>query len=450
MKYVLTASLVLAACNGPTEVVGGLQEVAAMRSLPNRDLDLLFVIDDSPSTGDKQAAFANAFPRMIDVLSQIDGGLPNLHIGVITSDMGTSASGSVSPGAPIGQIGSGGCGGFGKDGALQQPAGVTDVYLSDVEGENGGRVRNYTGELRDVFGQLAHVGTGGCGFEQPLAAMKRSFNNPANAGFLRDTANLAVVFLQDEDDCSLKSNTFFGPEEAGLGPLQSFRCFQFGVTCAEDSGTEGPKTDCAASTDSLLVDDLGPFVDALLATKPDERMLMTAAIAGDPTPVAVELRAPPGGLAPQLAVAHSCTAQLGGAIEVADPAIRMAGFLDAFPDRSALTSICSSDLSSPLDLIGESAKKLMGDPCLDTTQLADTDPTMAGVQPSCEVAEVRDSAPDAATLLPLCSSGALACFEIVPDGATCPATADHMRVRIRRAAAAPDDSWTHVRCQLAQ
>ena len=34
----------------------------------NRDLDLLFVIDDSPSMADKQANLADNFPRFIDVL----------------------------------------------------------------------------------------------------------------------------------------------------------------------------------------------------------------------------------------------------------------------------------------------------------------------------------------------------------------------------------------------
>ena len=52
----------------------------------NRNVDLLVLIDDSPSMADKQANLAANFPRFIDVLSTIPGGFPNVHIGVATSD----------------------------------------------------------------------------------------------------------------------------------------------------------------------------------------------------------------------------------------------------------------------------------------------------------------------------------------------------------------------------
>ncbi|MBL9017559.1 MAG: VWA domain-containing protein [Myxococcales bacterium] len=448
MKRLGLLALSLAACHD-TIVVGGLQEVAAVRSIPNRDLDLLFVIDNSASTGDKQAALAAAFPRMMDVLSQIDGGLPNLHIGVVTTDMGTSSSGDALPAPAIGQLGAGGCAGRGDDGALKRTPTMTEAFLSDVEGPGGTRVRNYSGTLREVFGELAHVGYTGCGIEQPLAAMKRALGNPANAGFLRDGANLAIVILADEDDCSLATGALLGPDSQNLGPLDSFRCFRFGVECAEDTNTIGPKTGCMAATASPYVDDLNPFVDAILAAKSDARMVMTAAIVGDPTPVAVELRQPPGGGTPAPALAHSCTFDSPAGVAVADPGVRLAGLLESFPGRSALTSICSADLTNPMQLIGDSAKKLMGDTCLDTTTLADVSPTDDGVQPSCEVADIRDSAPGAVTMLPLCSSGAPDCYELVADAAVCPATADHLRVKIHRSATVPEDSWTYIRCQLA-
>jgi hypothetical protein len=443
----LAPILAFSACKD-TIVVGGLSQVASLRSIPNRDLDILFVIDDSASTGDKQARLAAAFPQMMDVLAQVEGGLPNLHIGVVTTDMGTSNSGG-QPAPAVGQLGNGGCAGYGKDGVLQRTTAMTAAFLSDVEGPTG-RVRNYTGELRDVFGQLARVGYSGCGFEQPLAAMKRALFNPVNAGFLRDEANLAIVILSDEDDCSLSSSAILGPENPTLGVLQSFRCFQFGVECTENTGTIGPKSHCMAATASPYIDDLNPFIDAVLATKSDERMLMTAAIVGDPTPVAVELRTPPGGGTAVPTLSHSCVIDAPTGTEVADPAVRIAGFIDAFPERGSLTSICGADLTNPLQIIGSSAKKLMGDTCLDTTQLADASAETDGVQPSCEVADIRDSAPNAANVLPLCSSGAPDCYEFIADAAACPATDDHLRVKIRRATTVADDSWTYIRCQLAQ
>lgn len=438
----------LAGCTDTSVVVGGLQEVTALRAIPNRDLDLLFVIDDSPSMSDKQVALAAAFPMMIDVLSSVDGGLPNIHLGVITTDMGTSSSGSA-PGAAIGQTGTGGCAGHGKDGALIANAATPEHFLSDVAGPNGTRVRNYTGDLPSVFSSLALVGAGGCGFEQPLSAMSRALTNPANSAFFRPEANLAVVILSDEDDCSAKSADLFAPESPALGALQSFRCFRHGVTCDQDSNSPGGKTHCAPAPSSSYIDDVTPFVAALTAQKPDPRMLMVSAIVGDPSPVEVALASPPQGGPAIPTLGHSCSFTGSDGPTYADPAVRLAAFVDAFPGRGTLTSVCSNDLSDPLHAIGQSAKRLIGDPCLDTTRLADTAVDEPGVQPSCEVVDLRDQAPNAPTVLPACASGAPDCYELVADASACPATQDHVRVRIHRTAVVAADTWTHVRCQLA-
>jgi len=172
----LCASVI--ACHTADIVVGDLQEVAVIRAVPDRDLDLLFVIDNSPSMADKQVSLAENFRRIIDKLVQLDGGLPNLHIGVVTSDMGTQGSGVATPGAPIGVLGNGGCAGAGGDGALAHDGDPQLVrgFLVDVAdpASPGGRLRNYDGELVDEFARLAQVGAGGCGFEQHLAAMRRA------------------------------------------------------------------------------------------------------------------------------------------------------------------------------------------------------------------------------------------------------------------------------------
>jgi hypothetical protein len=64
--------------------------------------------------------------------------------------------------------------------------------------------------LAQAFSQLASVGTNGCGIEQHLEATKRALDgNPLNAGFVRDSAFLAVIVIADEDDCSLASSALF-------------------------------------------------------------------------------------------------------------------------------------------------------------------------------------------------------------------------------------------------
>ena len=55
----------------------------------NRDVDLLFVVDDSNSMQEEQVSLTQNFSQFIDILSSIDGGAPNMHIGVISTDMGS-------------------------------------------------------------------------------------------------------------------------------------------------------------------------------------------------------------------------------------------------------------------------------------------------------------------------------------------------------------------------
>src|SRR5262245_12055954 len=50
-----------------------------------RDIDILFMIDNSPSMSPKQQALAQNIPRFIQ---KIDATGANYHVGVITSDVG--------------------------------------------------------------------------------------------------------------------------------------------------------------------------------------------------------------------------------------------------------------------------------------------------------------------------------------------------------------------------
>ena len=426
MKTLIAASICLAACTSHDVVVGDLQEVTTLKAIPNRDLDILFVIDNSPSMIEEQQSLAANFPRMIDALSTLDGGLPNLHIGVVTSDLGTTGS-RTGAGPSVA-----GCNSS-MEGNLV-PVDGAHRFLSDVDSGGGTRTTNYTGELRDAFAALANVGDSGCGFEQHLGAMYRALDdNPVNAGFLRDDANLAIVVLADEDDCSVADTAFFNDDPA-LGTLQSFRCFRFGVECDEDTSTVGTKTHCHPAAPSQYLDDVQPFADFLVSLKGDARKVMVAGVVGDPSPVAVELRPPQGSTTPEPALAHSCTY---GGMQTADPAVRLAAFLDAFPGRSRLTSICNPDLSDALGDIGRSAKALMGDPCLTADVLPET----------CEVTDVRDSAPDDPVHLPRCADGGTTCFDLVADASACPNTPEHLRVQIQRGVEPTADTWTHIRCQ---
>ena len=66
MRAALLVTLV-AACSSSSVVVGDLQEVTSLKAVPNRDLDILFVVDNSPSMLEEQQSLAANFPRMIQL-----------------------------------------------------------------------------------------------------------------------------------------------------------------------------------------------------------------------------------------------------------------------------------------------------------------------------------------------------------------------------------------------
>ena len=408
-------------------------EVLNIKAVQNPDLDLLFVIDDSASMADKQTALIDAFPAFLARLATVDGGLPNLHLGVISSDMGTKGSAVEQPGAPISS-----CSGSGLDGLLQTgSAPLTDLYA--IAMRNG--TKNFTGLLADTFRQMAALGAAGCGFEQHLHAMRTSFTNPGNLGFLRPTANLAVVILADEDDCSVLDPVVMANDMGPLGPLQSFRCFEYGVECMPDAPRVlGDKAMCRPRATSPYIEDIAPFRAALLAQKGgDARRIMLGTIIGNPSPVGVEDRLLNGTM--QRALKHSCEIALPGGMLVADPPVRLRALAESFPGRFSVASVCSEDLTSSVIQIAGEVKRLVGDTCLER-------PIANPAAPDCDVEDVRDAAPNSPIAIRPCVSApaGVDCYALATD-ATC-TEPPHVRLSVTRATVPTDDTWTRVRCTL--
>jgi hypothetical protein len=410
----------------------------------NRNVDILFVIDNSPSMADKQKNLADNFPNFINVLNTIQGGLPDVHIGVVTSDMGTYGSQDAAPGPSIGQIGNGGCSGTGANGNLTtNGAPVTGVFISDIKQVDGSRQTNYTGNLADVFGTMAKVGAGGCGFEQHLEAAKHALNNnPANAGFVRADAFLALIFIADEDDCSLAKVGLLSSTDQSLGPLQSFRCTRFGITCdiggqtPDQMNQVGTKDQCHSNEASQFLAKVQGFVDFVKGLKSDPKKIIVAGIMGNLEPVQTELRAPPGGGTAIQALAHSCS-YIGptGMPEVADPPVRIKFFLDQFPDRTTFTTVCQTDLSGGLQQIGQLLKVALGDPCINGTL----------AEPYQCAASYR--LPNGTeTIIPECDAGITnkPCWHIIADATKCPA-GQNLIFKVEDDAA-PSDAIQHVDC----
>jgi hypothetical protein len=420
-RYLLvtTALLAVAACSDRPQInLGGNYAVAlSMPPLENHDIDVLFVVDDSGSMADNQAAVAaRAQDALFDVIDNAVGGIPDLHIGVISTNVG------------VGGYNIPGCVGEGDGGRLQNTntqaascANLTDRYLIDVAGEGGTRTQNYSGALADVFACLVQVGTDGCGFEQPLASLERAVSGdvPENAGFLRPGALLVVIVITDEDDCSASDpHTLFDPNDrVTLGPFESFRCFAQSVTCDEaDLAAPGEKTHCVARDDSPYIEPLQQTVDALVAAKGgDANQVMVAVIAAPATPVLVGINE--NNQTSELLA--SCT---DANQDSAAPAIRLEKLLHAFPGRSWFESICGDvapALRHTANLVGDVAARR---PCLRGT-LRDVDPATPGVQPSCRAFQVSKpfAADEERTEVPACSGedGDAPCFRLSADTDTC-------------------------------
>lgn len=422
----------------------------------NRNVDLLFVIDNSGSMADKQTNLKDNFPNFINVLNTIQGGLPDVHIGVVTSDMGTKGEDVATPGAPVGQVGQGGCANTGDDGKLKVSGGapVTGTFISDIKLGDGSRQTNYTGDLSTVFGQMAQVGAVGCGFEQHLASMRRALdNNPANAGFLRPDAFLAVIFLADEDDCSMKDPNLLNPNDNTLGPQQSFRCTVSGVKC-DVGGADinamkqiGVKDQCHPDDASQYLQTVSKYVKFLQDLKPDDpKKIVVAGILGVTDPFAVEMRQING--QSQAALAHSCTYNSPTGPQVADPPVRIQFFLDQFPERSTSTTICQADLSGGLQQIGELVKAAVGDPCIESPNLHDRDPATPGIQPECSVSSILNfgKANAMETILPECTGSVTTnCWHIIQDTAACPMP-PNLILKVEFSTAQPDGTQIVANC----
>jgi hypothetical protein len=409
--------------------------VEVMTVTPN--LDVLFVIDDSPTMIDKQRSFQNAFPALLEALAQAPGGTPNLHLAVVSSDMGTSALGDALPGAPIGAVGQGGCANDGKAGRFQLGQAVLpdqeDRFL--IATRDGSK--NFTGTLSDTFGQLSSLGAQGCGFEQHLAAAQTALSGPIeNTGFLREGANLAVIVLADEDDCSAEHTTLFGPDGGPMGPLQSFRCFRFGIECDQDIDTLGPKTNCRPAASSTHVASVDPFAEFLAGLKPDPSRVLFGAVIGDTTTVEVETRTLNGQT--QIALAPGCRFQIsGGTAEAsADPGLRFSALAGNFEGNSIIESICSEDLTNAAANLGNALAGLMDSTCLPS-QRQELD---------CFVEDRRDAEPGVVNRIDACTTGGgvgANCFRFDQDS-SCPSG---QRLSIARPIPPRGDEWSVLRCR---
>ncbi len=269
-------------------------------------VDLLFMVDNSNSMEQEQLALAAAFPRLLEGL-RVKGDLPDLHIGVVSSDLGTApytlpSCGAGDGGRLLNAPRSQGCP-TPKERWISYSAGVTNVS----EGPSDPVER-----VKASFSCIALVGVAGCGFEQPLESVRRALDPKLdlNPGFLRPEALLVIFFISDEDDCSASDPALFDPNSGTLGPLDSYRCTRHGVECAEDLGSAGVKTGCKAGGAKLH--SAASYASFFASLKPAGKVIL-AALAGPTAFVKVSTSGS------TLTLEPSCQGKNGTAV----PAIRL-------------------------------------------------------------------------------------------------------------------------------
>lgn len=448
----LTGSLLTGCPDRSLSKVEPIQDHVHKASIPvnlNRNIDILFVVDNSGSMAAEQASLTANFPEFINVLSTIPGGLPDVHIGVVSTNVGS------------GSVAIGGCSTVtrpqGDDGNLQTNmcAGLLNgaQYVSDIKLASGMRDQNYSGDLGTLFGCMARLGISGCGFEAPLESMYRALQPGKNGDFIRDDAYLAIIFLGDEDDCSAKEGGGIFGDPTGsttspLGPRTSFRCHEFGIECDNDPNPRsfGTRTGCQPRNNSQYIKDVQPYIDYVKSLKSDTKNIIVAGIIGNVTEAHTVDIIPDTDDDTRPMVGPACTSASGTAF----PGFRIQAFLDAFPERNFTTTICNENLTGAMTEIGEIIKIAVGSPCIDRA-ISDRNPNLEGVQAECSVADVTnpDSEERTEDIIAACDSNGNQppCWRFISDPVQCENAPDNRAIDVNRGGASvPLGTFLEVQC----
>jgi hypothetical protein len=258
-----------------------------------RQLDLLLVIDNSGTMGEEQVNLAANFPPLIDSLQGVvdSEGDPldlDVHIMVTSTDLGHPMCTPFQPdnyeplhGAPqavacidrlddFTGLGSNPPS-FPEACEIGCPIAVEpDDPFIHFEGPGGAVTNVPDDDLEGALGCIGPQGINGCGFEAPLEAMLQATHPDAawNLGdnpFVRDDGILAVVFVTDEADCSVRApegyayftdqaqNTYWAinPDTGTKTQATSAVCWNAGVDCGMPDAN-GVYADCTSIETEVL------------------------------------------------------------------------------------------------------------------------------------------------------------------------------------------------------
>jgi hypothetical protein len=397
-----------------------------------RLVDLLFVIDNSATMAAKQALVVQRLSTVIQELQAFDGGIPDLHIGIVSTDLGAGqgeAGGDCA--VPLGDRGLL----WGNDptpGVRASVAGAPNGcglaagarWIETHRCPDGDRsIVNYSGDLADVFSCMVRaLGTRGCGYSHALESARLALEpqpgiNDANRGFLRKKAFLAIIIVSDKDDCSAPADSvlndgLFSARTPGDNPL--LRCATRGHVCGGQAipnydpqtgydGSQGPFTFsfdmCAAKEPTnppdprwLPLIPVQEAVASIRALKDDPDFLITATgIFGWPQgerdihpPYAIDASSGQGlwGLSPLCAIPR--IEGEGGSVY---PGMRLKSFFDALSAYDGWwgpRSMCGDQWQWVAGVADDHVMYRMRPACV-TYPLMDRDPNTPEIQPDCQL-----------------------------------------------------------------
>jgi hypothetical protein len=453
----LCASLLLVGClDHPLKPVQYGKNTEGNEGLPievNKDVDILFVIDNSGSMAEEQALLSANFSSFIEVLEDPKV-RANYRIGVTTTDAGNPRCPSATYKPEGGDLVLSSCqdrAALGEfvyrdedfsfacdDFCSKSDADVRILptttaldeepkprgWLESIEG-----VTNVEGfdNMVEAFQCYGPQGVAGCGFESHLESMYLALasasdpNSKTNYGFVRDTAILSVVVISDEVDCSYSpgageiftTNKVFWNDPGDPAPSSAL-CWKAGVQCdgagptysdchAENYDLEGNP---GASDEDAVLRPIKKYVDFLQGIEnakkdidPKQEVLVSM-IAGVPvgyeggnTPLVYEDSTDPTFQA-DFGIGPGCILpSTDPAIEdsTAVPPVREREFAEAFEvDGKNLYSICQPSYREALDAIARAIEDQIQPACMPGC-VRDTDRETPRLDPNCQLFESRAS-----------------------------------------------------------
>ena len=418
----------------------------------NKDVDILFVIDNSGSMAEEQALLSANFAAFIDVL-EAPGVKANYRIGITTTDSGnprcagakyTPEGGRLVLSSCVDRVAQGEftlvdqdfsfacddfCGKADADVTIKPTKTALDMearprrWLENIEGQTN--VEGFD-SMVEAFQCYGPQGVAGCGFESHLESMYLSLASASdkassNYGFIRDRAILSVVVISDEVDCSFNpatkdifmNNKVFWNDPANDPAPSSAVCWNAGVRCegagpnytecrAENYDIEGNPG--AADADAVLqpinkyIAFLQSIEDAKKEIDPTQEVLVSL-IAGVPVgyekgaaPLVYEDSTNPKFQA-DFGIGPGCILPSGDPMipdQTAVPPVRERQFAEAFEvaDEPNLYSICQPDYSDALKGIAAKIRDQIKPACMPKCVL-DTNVDTPVLEPNCQLFEVN-------------------------------------------------------------